>query len=110
MCTFKSSSMCKALKINLKSQNGYDGIRVTMGTHHGDISQPYVHGYNVNEFGDVILIFSEFSDNWDPKTGDIIVSCQENAKHCLDEETLQYFSIFSIMGEGAAKRRRKHRR
>lgn len=105
--SFPNVSMCKALKINLKSQNDYDGIRVTMGTHHADNAQPYVRGYKahvvnapVNEFGDIILKFSEFSDNWDPKTGDVIVSCQENAKHCVDERTLQDFTTFSIMGEG----------
>jgi len=105
--SFPNVSMCKALKINLKSRNDYNGIRVTMGTHHADNAQPYVRGYKahvvdapMNEFGDVILNFSEFSDKWDPKTGNIIASCQENLKHCVDEQTLQDFTTFSIMGEG----------
>merc|ERR1711971_733905 len=33
-------------------------------------------------------------------TGDVILSCRENSKHCVDEQTLQDFTTFSIMGEG----------
>lgn len=104
---FPNVSMCKALRINLKSRNDYNGIRVTLGTHHADTAQPYVRGYKahivnapMNKFGDVVVKFSEFSDNWDPKTGNIIVSCQENVKHCVDETTLEDFTTFSFMGEG----------
>lgn len=104
---FPDVSMCNALKINLKSQNDYDGIRVSFGTHHADDAQPYTRGYKAhmtdvpqNSFRDVIMPFNEFSDSWDPKTGDIIVSCADDSKHCVDNRTLKDFMIFSFMGEG----------
>lgn len=104
---FPDVSMCKALKIVLKSANDYDGIRVTFGTHHAADAQPYVRGYKahlenapINEFGEIVMPFSAFSDNWSPLTGDIEVSCQEDSKHCVDEKTLKDFTTMSFMGEG----------
>jgi len=68
---------------------------------------PFVRGYKApfevkksNSFQDVVIPFTDFSDNWDPYTGDIKVKCKENSIHCPDEATLRYFTTFSIMGEG----------
>jgi len=104
---FPDVSMCGALKITLASANDYGGIRVTFGRHHADDAQPYVRGYKAhltsvpaNAFGEVIMPFADFSDKWDPLTGDIIVSCKENKKHCVDDATLVDFATFSFMGEG----------
>lgn len=104
---FPDVSMCTGLKIQLKSSNSYDGIRVSFGTHHADDAMPYVRGYKAhmmdapqNEFGEIVMPFSEFSDSWDAGTGDIVVSCAEDKKHCVDERTLKDFMIFSFMGEG----------
>lgn len=104
---FPDVSMCKALKMTLKSANDYTGIRVTLGRHHADGAQPYVRGHKAhltnvptNTFGEVIIPFEDFSDNWDPRTGDIIVSCREDKKHCVDDATLVDFTTFSFMGEG----------
>eukprot|EP00578_Thalassiosira_sp_NH16_P027255 CAMPEP_0181088344 /NCGR_PEP_ID=MMETSP1071-20121207/6736_1 /TAXON_ID=35127 /ORGANISM="Thalassiosira sp., Strain NH16" /LENGTH=540 /DNA_ID=CAMNT_0023170253 /DNA_START=54 /DNA_END=1676 /DNA_ORIENTATION=- len=104
---FPDVSMCKALKINLRSMTEYTGIRVTLGRHHADGAQPYVRGYKVHlknvptyDFGEVVVPFSDFSDNWDPRTGDIIVSCKTDKKHCVDHDTLVDFATFSFMGEG----------
>ena len=96
-------SMCRALKILLKSANEYSGVRVTMGRHHADDAQPYVRGYKAhlteiptNEFGGVIMPFEDFSDKWDPLTGETIVSCKEDKSHCPDEATLVDFTTFSF--------------
>lgn len=104
---FPDISMCHAIKINLKSKNKYEGLRVSFGTHHAENAMPYVSGYKTHvldlptdDFGDIILNFSDFSDNWDPYTGDVLVSCADNSKHCPDIDTLKNLGRFSIMGEG----------
>lgn len=104
---FPDVSMCRALKLTLKSANDYTGIRVTLGRHHADDAQPWVRGYKahlteipMDGFGEVIMPFSDFSDKWDPRTGDTTVSCKEDKIHCPDEATLVDFTTFSFMGEG----------
>jgi len=104
---FPDVSMCKALKINWKSANDYDGIRVTFGTHHADDAMPYIRGYKAHldpppkdTFGEVIMPFTMFSDSWDSGTGIIVTSCAKDPTHCVDEETLKDFTTFSFMGEG----------
>jgi len=103
---FPDVSNCKALKINVMAQQEYDGLRATFGVHHREEAGPYVRGYKahfsapVGSFDDVIIPFSEFSDNWDPLTGDVIVSCAEDSKYCANTNTLRDLSTFSIMGEG----------
>eukprot|EP01083_Nonionella_stella_P096588 271573_1 len=68
---------------------------------------PFVRGYKApiktgksKSFQTIEVPFEDFSDNWDPKTGEIVVKCKENSKHCPDEATLRYMTTFSIMGEG----------
>lgn len=103
---FPDVSACKALKMNLMSSALYDGLRVTFGTHHAEEAGPYVRGYKahftapVGSSGDVVIPFTDFSDSWDPKTGDVIVACADDQSHCPDHRTLRDFTIFSIMGEG----------
>jgi len=103
---FPDVSHCKALKINLMAMQEYEGLRVSFGVHHREDAQPYVRGYKahfkapVGSFGDVIIPFDDFSDNWDPYTGDVVVTCAEDAQYCANRRALRDFSIFSIMGEG----------
>ena len=109
---FPDVSMCKALKINLKSANDYSGLHINFGTHHLQDAPQYVRGYKarvttslpVDEFNDIVLPFSDFSDNWDPKTGDIIETCKDNSERCPDMKTLIDFGVFGIMGEGVGGR------
>jgi len=104
---FPDVSNCRALKINLKSSNDYTGLHVNFGTHHLEGEPRYVRGYKAevtslptDSFGDIILPFNKFSDSWDPKTGDIIKSCEEYSEHCPDMIALRDFAILGIMGEG----------
>lgn len=103
---FPDVSKCKALKLNVMSSEPYDGFHATFGTHHPEDAQPFVRGYKapfsapVGTTADVIIPFTEFSDSWDPKTGDIIVKCVDDSSHCPDHRTLRDFTILSVMGEG----------
>lgn len=104
---FPDVSQCKALKIKMRTPTKYSGLHVTFGVHHAEETMPFVRGYKApikigksSSFGTVKVPFEDFSDNWDPKTGDILVKCKENSKHCPDEATLRYMTTFSIMGEG----------
>merc|ERR1719491_254002 len=71
---------------------------------------PYAHGYKVRfdvpsspyTFHDVVLKFTEFSDNWDPGTGDIIIPCEVDEQYCPDKSTLQKLVQMEFMGEGVA--------
>uniref|UniRef100_A0A7S3QB97 NADH:ubiquinone oxidoreductase intermediate-associated protein 30 domain-containing protein n=1 Tax=Chaetoceros debilis TaxID=122233 RepID=A0A7S3QB97_9STRA len=104
---FPDVSHCKALKIKMRTPTDYSGLHVTFGVHHAEETMPFVRGYKApikigksKKFGTVKVPFEDFSDNWDPKTGEIVVECKENSKHCPDEATLRYMTTFSIMGEG----------
>eukprot|EP00586_Coscinodiscus_wailesii_P000275 CAMPEP_0172484482 /NCGR_PEP_ID=MMETSP1066-20121228/11975_1 /TAXON_ID=671091 /ORGANISM="Coscinodiscus wailesii, Strain CCMP2513" /LENGTH=496 /DNA_ID=CAMNT_0013249059 /DNA_START=97 /DNA_END=1587 /DNA_ORIENTATION=- len=103
---FPDVSHCKALKINLMSLDDYDGLRVSFGVHHAEGAAPYIRGYKAHItapqglFDDIIIPFTDFSDSWNPMTGDVMVSCIESPYHCPDSGTLRDFTTFSIMGEG----------
>jgi len=55
-----------------------------------------------NEFVDVRIPFSSFSDHWNPATGDQIVKCSdENPNVCPTESNLQHLRWLEIWAEGA---------
>jgi len=103
---FPDVSHCKALKMNLMARQDYDGLRATFGVHHREEAKPWIRGYKahftapVGLFDDVIIPFSEFSDNWDANTGNVVVSCADDSQYCANTNTLRDLSTFSIMGEG----------
>ena len=105
--SFPDISACEALRMVLKSDNGYGGLRVTFGRHHNEGAPWYIRGYKAHlpdvpagRFAEVVMPFEEFSDKWDPLTGDVLVSCKEDRKHCVDDLALTDMATFSIMGEG----------
>lgn len=105
--SFPDLRMCKALKMVLKSENDYGGLRVTFGRHHNEGAPWYIRGYKAHlpdvpagRFTEVVMPFEDFSDKWDPATGDVQVSCQEDKAHCVDDIALTDMATFSIMGEG----------
>lgn len=101
-------SNCKALTLNVKSETDYAGYRVSFGRAHATIcGHFFAYGYKapafkapMDNFGDVVIPFANFSDCWDDATGDIITTCGENEKFCPDEKTLKNFGTMSIWGEG----------
>lgn len=102
---FPDLRSCEGLILNAKSNSAYEGFRMSFGTNSAG-TMPYAQGYKtrfdapVGDFGNVTVSFTDFSDNWDPKTGDIVVSCADNNQYCPDDATLQNFERFEIMAEG----------
>lgn len=105
---FPDISSCSAIRLSVNSANSYQGFRASFGTNHPAESFRFAMGYkmrffpSVNNFQDVILPFSDFSDYWDAGTGDQIVTCQEDPQYCPDEATLKNIVRFEVMAEGVA--------
>jgi len=105
---FPDVSTCQALRLRIKliEPYNYDGWVVSFGTHHRADAQPYIRGYKTHfqpvDAGpqDVIIPFRQFSDNWDPNTGNVVISCSQDPRTCVDATTLKDMAVFSIMGEG----------
>merc|ERR1712179_472665 len=55
-----------------------------------------------NEFVDVAIPFSKFSDHWDPSTGTHITECADDLSVCPTEKALGKITQIQIMGEGVA--------
>jgi len=107
---FPDVSSCQALRLRIKwiLPENYDGWFVSFGTHHrANAKNPYIRGYKAHfqpkggGSQDVVIPFQNFSDNWDPNTGKVVVSCSEDPKTCVDKATLKDMTVLSIMGEGA---------
>lgn len=109
---FPDVSHCRALKLGIKKSSDaefvdYDGLHVTFGVHHAEGAMPYIRGYKApltlkksSGFQEVVMPFTDFSDSWDSRTGDVEVKCKDNSIHCPDDATLRYMTTLSIMGEG----------
>lgn len=101
-------SKCKSLSLTLKSDTDYDGYRVSFGRAHATVcGHFFAYGYKApafkaptDDFGEVVIPFTDFSDCWDDATGDIITTCTDNEKFCPDEKTLSNFQTMSFWGEG----------
>merc|ERR1712212_311718 len=55
-----------------------------------------------NEFVDVKVPFSSFSDHWSPETGEHTIECSDDPKVCPTAEKLEHIKTISIMAEGVA--------
>ena len=102
---YPDASCCSALKLNVMGMEEYTGYRVSFGTRRattGFFAQGYKadFGAPVNEFGDVIIPFDQFSVEWDEATGDQIITCAEDPTVCPDPETLKNMETMAIWGEG----------
>ncbi|KAK3287171.1 hypothetical protein CYMTET_5301 [Cymbomonas tetramitiformis] len=99
---------CSAMKLTLKATSAYAGYRMSFGTKHPPEGKFFASGFKahfdapVGEFGSVVIPFTNFSDLWDDGTGDLIKTCQDDAKYCPDEGTLRNVKTISIWGEGVA--------
>jgi len=102
---YPDASCCSALKLNVMGMEEYAGYRVSFGTRRaktGFFAQGYKADFDapVNEFGDVIIPFDQFSVEWDEATGDQIITCAEDPTVCPDLETLKNMETMAIWGEG----------
>jgi len=55
-----------------------------------------------DEFVDIAIPFSKFSDHWDPGTGNHISECADDPKVCPTEKALGKITQIQIMSEGVA--------
>jgi hypothetical protein len=104
---FPDVSKCSALQIIAKSNQPYEGYRISFGNAHAPGGKYFADGYKANlkltdDFGLVTIPFDDFTDFWDDATGDPIHTCKENSLYCPDEFTLQNMQRLAIWGEGVA--------
>ena len=106
---FPDVSKCTSLQITAKSNTDYQGYRISFGNAHPSGGKFFAYGYKSNlqnvptdDFGDVTIPFTEFTDFWDDATGDPIHTCQENSSYCPDELTLRNMRRIAVWGEGIA--------
>eukprot|EP00591_Stephanopyxis_turris_P006618 CAMPEP_0195511498 /NCGR_PEP_ID=MMETSP0794_2-20130614/3784_1 /TAXON_ID=515487 /ORGANISM="Stephanopyxis turris, Strain CCMP 815" /LENGTH=426 /DNA_ID=CAMNT_0040639099 /DNA_START=241 /DNA_END=1521 /DNA_ORIENTATION=+ len=106
--SYPDVSSCDALKLTIMSTKEYQGYQVSFGVNHAPGAFRHASGYKahfdapVGEFGDVIIPFTSFSNFWDAKTGNQMVTCEENKDYCPDEATLKDLKQISVWGEGVA--------
>jgi len=55
-----------------------------------------------DEFVDIVIPFTKFSDHWDPSTGNHITECSDDPKVCPTEKALAKITQIRIMSEGVA--------
>ena len=99
---------CAALALSARSRVAYAGYRISFGSNKGPDSGRYAYGYKAgpvdfatgDAFSTVIVPFSDFSDDWDDATGDIIRSCADDASLCPDDATLAKLESLAIWAEG----------
>jgi hypothetical protein len=99
---------CHALELELRTNEPYQGYRVSFGTAHAPGGKFYARGYkatltkvpNGDDFEKIQIPFSDFTDFWDDATGDPIHTCQENALYCPDLLTLANLKTMALWGEG----------
>merc|ERR1711997_240512 len=55
-----------------------------------------------NEFTDILIPFSSFSDHWDPTTGEHITECSNDHTVCPTARAMGLIEQISVMAEGVA--------
>mmetsp|Transcript_37153 Transcript_37153/g.57068 ORF Transcript_37153/g.57068 Transcript_37153/m.57068 type:complete len:528 (+) Transcript_37153:21-1604(+) len=105
---FPDVSFCDGLVLEVRSSVPYSGYRVSFGSAHAPGGR-FAYGFKTpldvpvgDEFGEIQLPFSSFSDKWDDATGDIQISCQADSRFCPDDKTLKDMDSFTLWGEGVA--------
>jgi len=104
---FPDVTSCLGLSFNLKTNVDYDGYRISFGKERvpgGRHASGYKAGplldIPMDEFGEIVLPFDQFSSKWDEATGDIIVSCAEDSQYCPSTKWLKSMETISFWGEG----------
>ena len=103
---FPDVSNCQGLTINTRTTVDYKGYYVSFGTDKAPGSR-YSMGYKTHldlaasdNFGDIMIPFSDFSSKWDDATGETKITCKEDPKYCPSLDNLQDMKTISFWGEG----------
>lgn len=115
------SSCDGGLQFVVKSSTpDYQGFRVSFGKKRPPNAFPYIYGFKSNlvllkndtnnrrmaaegggsGFQTVTIPFDHFTNNWDPGTGDAVITCSQNADFCPDATTKQDLYSIAVWGEG----------
>eukprot|EP01083_Nonionella_stella_P059765 156458_1 len=101
---FPDISTCSALKVVLRSTVEYEGYYISFGNARG---RGHAMGYKapmtnvpMEEYGEMILNFADFSSSWDDATGKTTVTCADDGQYCPTISTLQNMETLSFWGEG----------
>ncbi len=103
------ASSCEGLQFTLKSSTpSYKGFRVSFGHKRPKGAFPYTYGFKTDlvldgstkDFQTVQLPFDQFTDKWDPGTGDAVVTCAENKEYCPEEADKKELYSIAVWGEG----------
>jgi len=99
-------SSCDHLRMTARASEAYDGYRISFGRKI-EPGSPFPRGFKADfksplgtEMVNIDIPFTDFTVNWDGKTGDAITTCEEDASFCPDTETLQNMHTISVWGEG----------
>lgn len=106
--SYPDVSSCTSLKMTLRASEEYSGYRVSFGNVHVPGGR-FAFGYKADfippvgdDFGEVVIPFTDFSAKWDDATGDQIATCHDEPKYCPTVKSLKNLKTMSIWGEGVA--------
>jgi Complex I intermediate-associated protein 30 (CIA30) len=116
-------SHCQGLQVLARSKSDYQGYKVSFGHDrppHNDAFR-YIYGYKANlpvpssSSGDessaassssmmttIQVPFDQFTDDWDPATGNAVVTCRDDPNYCPSANVKQNLSSIAIWAEGVA--------
>ena len=104
---FPDISKCTSLKVIARTTVRYKGYYLSFGTdkvpggHHAMGYKASFNGAPYGEdFGEVIIPFSDFSSKWNEATGKTEVKCSDDPSFCPSMENLQDMQTMSFWGEG----------
>lgn len=104
---FPDVTSCQALQIVARSKTEYTGYRISFGNAHAPGGKVFAFGYKssmkdvpTDDFGEITIPFSEFTDFWDDATGEPIHTCKEDFRFCPSEFNLKNVKLLEIWGEG----------
>ena len=76
------------LVLRVRSLTPYAGYKVSLGHNYFPVLKDYKADFNATQdWSDVMIPFSAFSDNWSSYTGEPITTCAKDPKVCVTDKT-----------------------
>jgi Complex I intermediate-associated protein 30 (CIA30) len=109
-------SHCQGLQVLARSKSDYQGYKLSFGHDRPPHAFRYIYGYKANlpvpssigdessssEMTTIQVPFDQFSDDWDPATGNALASCRDDPNYCPSASAKQNLSSIAIWAEGVA--------
>jgi len=101
--TFADARGNTHLVLRVRSLTPYAGYKVSLGHDFFPVVKDYKADFNAtSEWSDVMIPFSDFSDNWSSYTGEPVSTCAKDPKVCVTDKTLKNIQQITFWAEGAA--------